>query len=101
MPGPGVLTTLPGPPCLRPLVRFRLLPLRSWESSPWPTSQRPSTLGRSGVEAATNVGRGRSDVHMADWQTILGRAVRERRQDLDLTLDQASRAIGISRSHLN
>jgi DNA-binding XRE family transcriptional regulator len=38
---------------------------------------------------------------MADWQTILGRAVRERRQELDLTLDQASRAIGISRSHLN
>jgi DNA-binding XRE family transcriptional regulator len=38
---------------------------------------------------------------MADWQTILGRAVRERRQELELTLDQASRAIGISRSHLN
>ena len=38
---------------------------------------------------------------MADWRTILGRAVRERRQELELTLDQASRAIGISRSHLN
>jgi DNA-binding XRE family transcriptional regulator len=38
---------------------------------------------------------------MADWQTILGRTVRERRQELELTLDQASRAIGISRSHLN
>jgi transcriptional regulator with XRE-family HTH domain len=38
---------------------------------------------------------------MADWRTILGRAVRERRRELELTLDQASRAIGISRSHLN
>jgi transcriptional regulator with XRE-family HTH domain len=38
---------------------------------------------------------------MSGWQSILGRAVRERRQELELTLDEASRAIGISRSHLN
>ena len=38
---------------------------------------------------------------MGGWQSILGRAVRERRQELELTLDEASRAIGISRSHLN
>jgi transcriptional regulator with XRE-family HTH domain len=38
---------------------------------------------------------------MAGWQSILGRAVRERRGELDLTLDEASKAIGISRSHLN
>src|SRR4029453_16453775 len=38
---------------------------------------------------------------MGGWQSILGRAVRERRQELELTLDEASRAIRISRSHLN
>ena len=38
---------------------------------------------------------------LGGWQSILGRAVRERRQELELTLDEASRAIGISRSHLN
>ncbi len=38
---------------------------------------------------------------MGDWQTILGRAVRQRRQELALTLNEASTAIGISRSHLN
>jgi transcriptional regulator with XRE-family HTH domain len=38
---------------------------------------------------------------MGGWQSILGRALRERRQELELTLDEASRAIGISRSHLN
>jgi len=38
---------------------------------------------------------------MGGWKTILGRAVRERRQELELTLDEASTAIGISRSHLN
>ena len=38
---------------------------------------------------------------MGDWKTILGRAVRERRRALELTLDEASAAIGISRSHLN
>jgi transcriptional regulator with XRE-family HTH domain len=38
---------------------------------------------------------------MGGWQSILGRAVRERRRELELTLDEASRAIGISRSHLN
>jgi len=32
---------------------------------------------------------------------MFGRAVRERRQDLELTLEEASTAIGISRSHLN
>jgi transcriptional regulator with XRE-family HTH domain len=35
------------------------------------------------------------------WQTILGRAVRQQRQSLGLTLVQASTAIGISRSQLN
>jgi transcriptional regulator with XRE-family HTH domain len=35
------------------------------------------------------------------WQTIFGQAVRERRQALELTLEEASAAIGISRSHLN
>jgi transcriptional regulator with XRE-family HTH domain len=39
--------------------------------------------------------------HMGEWQTILGRAVRERRRELELTLDEASKTIGISRSHLN
>src|SRR5919204_6204015 len=43
----------------------------------------------------------RWDPQMGGWQSILGRAVRERSQELELTLDQASRAIGISRSHLN
>ena len=43
----------------------------------------------------------RWDPQMGSWQSILGRAVRERRQELELTLDEASRAIGISRSHLN
>ncbi len=38
---------------------------------------------------------------MAGWHTIFGKAVRERRQALGLTLEEASRAIGISRSHLN
>ena len=35
------------------------------------------------------------------WQTIFGRAVRNRRQELELTLDEASAAAGVSRSHLN
>jgi transcriptional regulator with XRE-family HTH domain len=43
----------------------------------------------------------RWDAQMGGWQSILGRAVRERRRELELTLDEASRAIGISRSHLN
>jgi transcriptional regulator with XRE-family HTH domain len=43
----------------------------------------------------------RWDPQMGSWQSILGRAARERRQELELTLDEASRAIGISRSHLN
>jgi len=38
---------------------------------------------------------------MSEWRTILGKAVRERRQAFELTLDEASRVIGISRSHLN
>jgi len=38
---------------------------------------------------------------MGDWQTPLGRAMRARRQELGLTLEEASKAIGISRSHLN
>ena len=38
---------------------------------------------------------------MSDRQTALGQAVRARRKQLGLTLDEASRAIGISRSHLN
>jgi transcriptional regulator with XRE-family HTH domain len=38
---------------------------------------------------------------MADWYTIFGQAVRQRRQRLGLTLNEASAAIGISRSHLN
>jgi transcriptional regulator with XRE-family HTH domain len=38
---------------------------------------------------------------MGGWQTIFGRAVRERRQGLGLTLEEASAAVGISRSHLN
>ncbi len=38
---------------------------------------------------------------VSGWQTIFGRAVRERRQGLELTLEEASAAIGISRSHLN
>ena len=39
--------------------------------------------------------------HVGGWQTIFGRAVRERRQGLGLTLEEASAAVGISRSHLN
>ena len=38
---------------------------------------------------------------MGDWQTMFGQAVRDRRQELGLTLDEARAAIGISRSHLN
>jgi len=38
---------------------------------------------------------------LSDWQAELGRAVRARRQELELTLDEASTAIKISRSHLN
>jgi transcriptional regulator with XRE-family HTH domain len=38
---------------------------------------------------------------VGDWQTMFGQAVRGRRQELGLTLDEASAAIGISRSHLN
>jgi hypothetical protein len=38
---------------------------------------------------------------VGDWQTIFGQTVRERRQELGLTLAEASSAIGISRSHLN
>ncbi len=38
---------------------------------------------------------------MVDWQTPLGRAIRARRRELGLTLEEASKAIGISRSHLN
>src|SRR5215207_10466209 len=49
----------------------------------------------------TNVAGARWDEPMGGWQSILGMAVRERRRELDLTLDEASRAIGISRSHLN
>jgi hypothetical protein len=35
------------------------------------------------------------------WQTIFGQAVRSRRLDLELTLEEASAATGVSRSHLN
>src|SRR6266496_236058 len=38
---------------------------------------------------------------MTEWRTILGQAVRTRRQALELTLTEASKAIGISRPHLN
>jgi len=38
---------------------------------------------------------------VSDWQTALGQAIRARRQDLGLTLDEAGRAAGVSRSHLN
>ena len=38
---------------------------------------------------------------VGDWQTMFGQAVRGRRQELGLTLDEARAAIGISRSHLN
>ncbi len=38
---------------------------------------------------------------MSGWQTVFGQAVRERRQELELTLEEASAAIGISRPHLN
>ncbi len=38
---------------------------------------------------------------MTDWRTIFGQAVRQQRQGLGLTLNEASAAIGISRSHLN
>ena len=38
---------------------------------------------------------------MTEWRVILGQAVRTRRRELGLTLTEASRAIGISRSHLN
>jgi transcriptional regulator with XRE-family HTH domain len=38
---------------------------------------------------------------VGDWQTMFGQTVRGRRQELGLTLDEASAAIGISRSHLN
>jgi transcriptional regulator with XRE-family HTH domain len=38
---------------------------------------------------------------LSDWQAELGRAVRARRQELELTLDEASTDIKISRSHLN
>jgi len=35
------------------------------------------------------------------WQTIFGQAVRSRRLDLELTLEEASAAAGVSRSHFN
>jgi len=38
---------------------------------------------------------------MGTWKTALGQAVRARRQQLGLTLAEASTAVGISRSHLN
>ena len=38
---------------------------------------------------------------MAGWYTIFGKAVRERRHAFGLTLEEASGAVGISRSHLN
>ena len=38
---------------------------------------------------------------MGGWQTIFGQAVRSRRLDLELTLEEASAAAGVSRSHLN
>jgi len=38
---------------------------------------------------------------MSTWRSALGQAVRARRQQLGLTLAEASTAIGISRSHLN
>jgi transcriptional regulator with XRE-family HTH domain len=53
------------------------------------------------VEIATNVAEPDGMTRVGDWQTIFGRAVRERRKELGLTLAEASAAIGISRSHLN
>jgi transcriptional regulator with XRE-family HTH domain len=53
------------------------------------------------VEIATNVAEPNRMTRVDEWQTIFGQAVRERRQALDLTLEEASAAIGISRSHLN
>jgi transcriptional regulator with XRE-family HTH domain len=53
------------------------------------------------VEIATNVAEPNGMTRMSGWQTIFGRAVRERRQGLELTLEEASAAIGISRSHIN
>jgi len=38
---------------------------------------------------------------LGGWQTIFGQAVRSRRQELELTLEEASAAAGVSRSHLN
>jgi transcriptional regulator with XRE-family HTH domain len=53
------------------------------------------------VDIATNVAEPNGMTHVGGWQTIFGRAVRGRRQALGLTLEEASAAIGISRSHLN
>jgi transcriptional regulator with XRE-family HTH domain len=59
------------------------------------------------IYAGAECCRGLNKCCGARWSTV-GRlavdtwtAVRERRQELELTLDEASRAIGISRSHLN
>jgi hypothetical protein len=53
------------------------------------------------VEIATNVAEPNRMTRVGKWQTMFGQAVRKRRQALELTLEEASAAIGISRSHLN
>jgi transcriptional regulator with XRE-family HTH domain len=79
----------------------RLHPLDSWRCRLACAMKTIYALRQDVVEIATNVAEPDGMTHVGDWQTIFGQTVRERRRELDLTLAEASAAIGISRSHLN
>src|SRR6266545_8306091 len=79
----------------------RLHPLNSWRCRLACAMKTIYALRQDVVEIATNVAEPDGMTRVGDWQTIFGQTVRERRRELDLTLEEASAAIGISRSHLN
>ena len=79
----------------------RLHPLNSWRCRLACAMKTIYALRQDVVEIATNVAEPDGMTRVGDWQTIFGQTVRERRRELDLTLAEASAAIGISRSHLN
>src|SRR6266536_3083866 len=91
----------------RLLTRSRPLPpFRDFRSSATfrrtlSTLDKQKTLPGLMLSRQQQMLRGIGVAEMTEWRVILGRAVRTRRRELGLTLTEASRAIGISRSHLN
>src|SRR6266536_1083968 len=85
----------------RPLPPFRDFRSSATFRRTLSTLDKQKTLPGLMLSRQQQMLRGIGVAEMTEWRVILGRAVRTRRRELGLTLTEASRAIGISRSHLN